>query len=196
MQEARNVLQLFHVLSAVLMAGPFYMLMAVNERARMGSKIVYPVDRYMENIIFKAPRRCIWWLLTILLTGLLVVWEDEIGISGFFSNWVLDVKLGVFLVILTLLYVVVFRIEPRIEGFLKKLSPDKPVPEELAVQLGALRKNRKKISAICLFLVLTEVILGLQVHSPWPLYLTISLLILTGIFAWRVFSSLVLYGWL
>ncbi len=196
MQEARNVLLLFHVLSAVLMAGPFWLLMAVNERARMGSKIIYPVDRYMENIIFKAPRRCIWWLLTILLTGLLVVWVDEIGVSGFFSNWVLDVKLGVFLVILTLLYVVVFRIEPQIEGFLEKLSPDKPVPEELAVQLGALRKNRKKISAICLFLVLTEVILGLQVHSPWPLYLTISLLILTGIFAWRVFSSLVLYGWL
>ncbi|HSQ78226.1 MAG TPA: hypothetical protein VLN91_04975, partial [Nitrospirota bacterium] len=46
-----GILRVVHVVNAVLMAWPFYALVAVNQRGRLGPPVGDRVDLYMENII-------------------------------------------------------------------------------------------------------------------------------------------------
>jgi hypothetical protein len=51
MMEWRAFLLVVHLVSTLLMAAPFYMLVIFNERAYFGAPMGYFIDRYMENII-------------------------------------------------------------------------------------------------------------------------------------------------
>ena len=51
MAELDSLLNVVHVLTAVLMAWPFYALVAVNQRVRLGPPLGDRVDVYLENII-------------------------------------------------------------------------------------------------------------------------------------------------
>ncbi len=44
-------LRLLHILNAILMAWPYYALVAVNQRARLGPPLGDRADTYMENVI-------------------------------------------------------------------------------------------------------------------------------------------------
>ncbi len=67
--------------------------------------------------------------------------------------------------------------------------------QELAPQIWGLRRQ-KRLSSLCLFLVLTALILGLRLIFPYSLVLTLVFVALAGVFAWRVYSSLLRYGWI
>ena len=66
---------------------------------------------------------------------------------------------------------------------------------DLAPRIGALRLRRKRLASICMFVVLAVSMLGVQVWAPFPLWLTILLVIALALFTWRAYNSVTPYGW-
>ena len=189
-----DLLKFAHILGVVFMSVPLYNLIVVNERALFGSEMVYSMDRYMENLIRKSAVRCYVFQATVLVTGLLLV-QLEMGLSSLFTEWVLAAKTILLLMLMGLLSYVHFGIQPGIEKLLGQVQSD-PVPEEIASGIRPLRVRRKRLAGICLFLVVTTVILGLQVFDTFHPVLTGGLIVLAALFALRVYRSSVPFGWI
>jgi hypothetical protein len=127
-----------------------------------------------------------------LLTGILLVILGS-SLSSLFTNWVLLVKLLSLLGLMGLLSVVHFSIQPRIDGLLGQAN-GKAIPQPIAAQIAPLRLRRKRLASVCLFLVVTTVLLGLQVFSPFAAPLTAILIGLAALFTWRVYRTPIPYG--
>lgn len=187
-----DVMKFLHVLTVVFMAAPLYNLIVVNERARFG-KAHIQVDRYFESLIRGNATRCYVFQITALVTGVLLV-----GLGGslvsLVTNWVLLAKLILLLALTGLLSVVTFSLQPRIDSLLAQAQGE-AIPQEIGAQIGPLRLQRKRLATLCLFLVITAVLLGLQVFSPFALPLTGLLILLAALFAWRVYRTPIPYGW-
>ncbi|MFZ3073069.1 MAG: hypothetical protein WA162_07480 [Thermodesulfobacteriota bacterium] len=183
------------------MSIPLFNLIVVNERALMGKAVIPAVDRYMENIIRHGAVRCYVFQTTVLVTGFLLAILGPTGIEALWKNWILTAwilmaKLALLLTLMGLLSYVNFRIQPGIDSLLAGISPDAPLSEEFMNQLRPLRVMRKRLAAICLFLVITSIVLGLQVYRPINPLVTTALIFLGGVFALRAHKSLVRFGWL
>jgi hypothetical protein len=126
--------------------------------------------------------------------GVLLV-HLEMGLFALFAEWVLAAKTFLLLALMELLSYVHFGLQPRIERLLGQVQGD-PVPEELASAIRPLRVRRKRLAGVCLFLVVTTVILGLQVFETFHPFLTAGLIVLAALFAWRVYKSPVRFGWI
>ncbi len=188
-----DLLKFLHILTVVFMAAPLYNLVVVNERVKFGKAHVQ-VDRYFENLIRGNAARCYVFQATALVTGVLLV---SVGgsLASLITNWVLLAKLIILLVLTGLLSVVTFSLQPRIDALLAQVTGD-AIPQEIAAQLGPIRLRRKRLAATCLFLVISTVLLGLQVSAPFGAPLNALLLLLAAVFAWRVYSTPIAYGWL
>lgn len=188
-----DALKFLHIITVVFMAAPLYNLVVVNERVRFG-KAHLDVDRYFENLIRGNAIRCYVFQVTALVTG---VWLAVLGHSFavLYTNGVLLAKFVLLLTLMVLLSVVHFSIQPRIDGLLAEATGD-ALPPALAARIGPLRVRRKRLAAICLFLVITTVILGLQVFARFTPPTTIVLVAVAAMFAWRVYRSRVAYGWM
>ncbi len=188
-----DLLKFLHILTVVFMAAPLYNLVVVNERVKFG-KAHIQVDRYFENLIRGNATRCYVFQATALVTGVILV-----GLGGslvsLVTNWVLLTKLIILLILTALLSVVTFALQPRIDRLLAQVTGD-AIPQEIAAQLGPIRLRRKRLAATCLFLVISTVLLGLQVSVPFGAPLNALLILLAAVFAWRVYSSPIPYGWL
>jgi hypothetical protein len=51
------------------------------------------------------------------------------------------------------------------------------------------------LAATCLFLVVVTVLLGIQVFSRFTPAVTVGLIVLAALFAWRVYRTPIPYGW-
>ena len=51
------------------------------------------------------------------------------------------------------------------------------------------------MASVCLFVVLIVSMLGVQVWTPFPLWLTVLLVMAIAAFTWRAYSSVTPYGW-
>jgi hypothetical protein len=89
-----------------------------------------------------------------------------------------------------------FSLQPRIESLISDITPDSEIPANLVAQLKPYRVRRKWLATACLFLVITSIILGLQVSALYHPLLTIGLIILAGIFAFKVNKTLIRFGWI
>lgn len=191
-----DLLKFFHVLSFVFMSVPLFNLIVVNERAVLGSSFNYHADRYMENIIRRGAYRCFVFQATAFVTGVLLLMFGPWGIETIWTNLVMALK-TVFLFTLTgLLSYVHFRLQPKIESFIADLGPDSEVPDDIVSQLKPYRVRRKRMATFCLFLVITIIILGLQVYDTFNPIVTLVLVGLAGLFAWRVNRTLIRFGWI
>jgi len=85
---------LMHLIAALFMAAPLYMLIMVNERARFAVPPGYNTDRYMENIIKGQPIRCYTYLAVVLITGLLLTGLDGWGWRALVGNMGVRVTFG------------------------------------------------------------------------------------------------------
>ncbi len=189
--EIRVAVLLLHLTAMLLMAAPFYMLIIVNERARFKVPPGYNTDRYLENIIKGQPVRCYAYLAVILVTGILLTWAR----GWILTDWALIIKLVAFTALVWLLSYVHFRIQPHIESIFAECKPGEEVPAEKRPTLMAWRKRRKRLSAICLFLVLTSLVMGVRLtwgYAPW---LAIVFLAAAALFAWRVYRTPIRFGW-
>ncbi len=196
MNSFYEVLKLLHILSFVFMSIPLFNLILANERAMMGSGFVYPVDRYMENIIRRGATRCYVFQTSVLVTGILMLVLGPLGIEALWQNWVVLVKTLLLILIMCLLSYVHFKLQPSIEALIADADPDAPAPETLSAQLKPYRARRKRLATFCLFIVITTIILGVQVYSVYSPILTIGLIMLAALFSWRANKTLVRFGWI
>jgi hypothetical protein len=183
-------------MSFVFMSVPLFNLIVVNERALFGSSFNYPVDRYMENIIKHGSNRCFVFQSSVFLTGVLLLVFGPLGINALWANWIIAVKTILLFTLIGLLSYVHFKLQPKIEKILANQSPDAPLPDSLFSVLKTYRARRKRLATFCLFIVITIIILGLQVYGAFSPVLTIALIGLAGLFAWRVSKTLIRFGWI
>lgn len=190
-----QVMKVLHVIGFVFMSIPLFNLIVVNERALFGAPFNYDADRYMENIIRRGAMRCYVFQATVLITGLLLIILGPLGLAALWTNGILLAKTVLLFTLMGLLSYVHLSLQPTIDAFLAQVSSAADVPENFAAQLKPYRVRRKQVATVCLFLVLSTIILGLQVYSAFPFYLTAILIALAGIFSWRVNKSLIRFGW-
>ncbi len=196
MTEWRALLLVIHLLSTLAMAAPLYMLVIVNERALFGGPLNYHTDRFLENIIRYNAVRCFAFQGTMLASGLALTWVSGYGWGALITVPALVVKWVALLVLIGLLSYIHFSVQPRIEALMNHVKADSPVPADIAPKIGALRRQRKKFSGVCLFLVLTALIMGLKVTFNYNIYLAIGLILVAAIYAWRVYRKPVRLGWI
>jgi hypothetical protein len=190
-----SILKFVHVLGFVFMAIPLFNLIVVNERALLGVPFAYHADRYMENIIRRGATRCFVFQGTVLASGVLMLVEGPWGIGALWGNWVLLIKTLVLLALMSLLSYVHLSLQPRIEAILATVGPDAAPPADLVARLKPFRVRRKRLATVCLFLVITAIVFGMQVYRPFPGVLTGALVGLAALFAWRANRTLLRFGW-
>ncbi len=188
-----DILRVIHVINAVLMAWPFYALVTVNQRIRLGPPLGDRVDRYMENIIKNRTIPCFVFQATALVTGLAIILLRGLGLRVLVTNPVLGAKLVLLLLIGGLLTYVHVSLQPRIDRLFAQAGD--AIPPEIAAQINALRLRRKRLASVCMFVVLVIVMLGVQVYVPFPLWLTGLFIAAILLFTWRTYRSTVPYGW-
>lgn len=193
--DALAVVRLAHLIAALLMSAPLYMLIIVNERSRFAVPPGHNPDRFMENIIKNQPKRCYVYLATILVTGFLILDPWTGGFVDRLLDWAILVKVGVLVLLAGLLSYVHFAIQPQIESLLLDYTQDNLVPEERRPALARLRGRRKRLSSVCLFLVLTAFIMGVRAFLRYNVWLVLLLLVVAALFAWRVYRKPLPYGW-
>ena len=188
-----DFLKAAHIVVVVFMAAPLYNLIVVNERVKFG-KAHLQVDQYFETLIRGNSIRCYVFQLTALVTGVLLAILSG-SVASLFTNRVLLAKLLLLLTLTGLLSIVHFSIQPGIDRLLAQATGDVLAPS-LVAQIAPLRLRRKRLAAVCLFLIITTVVLGVQVFSPFAPVVTATAVAFGGLFAWRVYRSPVRYGWL
>ncbi len=189
-----EALQVVHIINAILMAWPFYALVAVNQRARLGPPLGDRVDIYMENIIKNRTIPCFVFQATALITGVALVALRGQSVEVLLSNPALAAKLLLLVLIIVLLAYVHTSVQPRIDALFTQLEA-KPVPGDIAATISALRLRRKRVATVCMFVVLTVSMLGVQVWSAFPVWLTLVLLVAIIVFTWHSYKSVTPYGW-
>lgn len=189
-----DAVKFLHILTVVFMSAPLYNLIVVNERVRFG-KAPYAVDRYFENLIRTNAIRCFIFQATAFVTGMLLILLPGQSLRILFTNKILLSKFILLLVLTILLSYVHFGIQPRIEALLAQVEGGE-IPPAIADQLLPWRSRRKKLAGLCLFFVITLVLLGLQVFVRFGLPLTGLLILLAAVFSWRVYKTNIPYGWL
>ena len=188
-----SVLKVIHIIGAILMAWPFYALVAVNQRIRLGPPLGDRTDTYMENTIKNRTVPCFVFQATALVTGLALVLLRGMGLDALLTNPMLGLKFLLLVLIATLLSYVYLNLQPQIDMLFAQAG--NPVPTDIAARIGALRLRRKRIASICMFVVLTISMLGVQVWAAFPLWLTAFMVAAIAAFTWRAYQSTIPYGW-
>lgn len=183
-----------HVLAAVLLAAPLYMLILMNERGALGRAVDYQTDRYLENVIGRQPIRCYAYLAVTLVSGLWLLGLLPAG-RELLRHPLIIAKLGLFFILVTVLTYIQNVLQPQINALLGKVARDPGAAGEVEAPLWALRRRRKAWVAVTLFLVLTLVILGVRLALPFPDTVVAVMIALAALFAWRSYRSVVPFGW-
>jgi len=191
-----QVLKLWHVLSFVFMSIPLFNLIVVNERALMGSSFIYGADSYMENIIRHGASRCYVFQLSVFISGILLLVYSSAGIQTIFTNQIMLIKTSLLFVLMGLLSYVHFSLQPKIDSFFKDITAETKVPDNFLATVKPLRVLRKNMATVCLFLVITTIILGMQVYVVFSWQLNLILIGFAALFAYRVNKTLILFGWI
>ena len=88
-----------------------------------------------------------------------------------------------------------FSIQPKIENLLESLSLTESATANLAEKLAPFRILRKKLATVCLFLVITAIILGVQTYYRFHPFVSMVLVLLAAGFSLRANKSLIRFGW-
>ncbi len=191
-----DLLRVIHLPTSILMAWPAYALVAVNQRGKLGPPLGDRTDVYMENIIKNRTIPCFVFQITVFLSGLAMVHEIW-GLSELFTNGILFLKFSLLILVTGLLLYVHLIIQPKIDALFAEANP---VPDENVPRISALRLLRKRFATVCMFVVLTEAVMGVQVIRHFPLWnglplLTIFLILAITAFTYRAYHSVTPYGW-
>jgi hypothetical protein len=189
-----SVLKVIHIASAVLLAWPYYALAAVNQRALLGPPLGDRTDTYMENVIKSRTVPCFVFQATVLVSGMALVQLQGLGLSALITTPLLGAKFLLLLLIAGLLTYVHVALQPRIDTAFSEAVGDS-MPSDLAKSIGEMRLRRKRIASICMFVVLTNVVLGVQVSAGLSVVVVVVLIVAVAAFTWRAFSSNTPFGW-
>jgi len=92
MFEWLSMARILHVIAAVFMAAPLYMLIVVGERGAFGRRIDAAMDGYMERIVSGQPRRCYAYVAVLFFTGLALLILTGQGLAPVVTNWTVALK--------------------------------------------------------------------------------------------------------
>ncbi len=193
MSELLSFFRVVHIITAILMAWPFYALVAVNQRVRLGPPLGDRADIFVENIIKNRTIPCFVFQGTALASGLALIFLRGQGLEALIANPILALKLISLLLISGLLSYVYLSLQPSIDSLFAQAG--RSVEGEIASRIGTFRARRKRVASLCMFLVLMAAMLGVQVWTPFPLWLTVVLVIAIAAFTWRAYSTEIPYGW-
>jgi len=186
--------RVIHVISAILMIWPFYALVAVNQRARLGPPLGDRLDIYLENVIKNRTIPCYIFQATVLVSGLALIWLEGGNALTLVDHPGLGVKfLLLFAMAGSLTYVLV-RLQPQIDVLFAQ-GGGAPFPPELATTVARLRLQRKRMASMCLMAVLSAAVLGVQAAHPFPLWITVVFIGAAALFTWRSYRSVTACGW-
>lgn len=189
MTDWSSAVRILHVVAAIFMAAPLYLLIVVNERARFGKAIEAQMDGYMERIVVGQPVRCHVFLGTLILTGVAFLLLTGQGWEPLLRNWMVTTKVILTFVVIAILTYVHTTIQPQIMALVSRSGQ-----EDVAARVWALRRHRKRFTATCLFLVIVIVLLGVRLVVPYSPALLALFVVLAALFAWRAFNVPVPYG--
>ncbi|MEO7665809.1 MAG: hypothetical protein ABIU97_02100 [Dehalococcoidia bacterium] len=192
--EVIAAIRVVHVITAILLVWPFYALVAVNQRARLGPPLGDRADTYLENMVKNRTIPCFVFQATVLLTGLILVWDDG-GLGRLVSQPALGIKFLLLLTIGGLLTYVHLRLQPKIDALFAS-GGGNTLTSETAQAVVRLRLRRKRLAAVCLLAVLLAAMLGVQAAHPFPLWLTLVFVAALAVFVWRAYTSVTPYGWM
>ncbi len=193
MTELISFLRVVHIIAAILMAWPYYALVAVNQRVKLGPPLGDRTDTYVENIIKNRTIPCFVFQGTVLISGLVLMYLRGQSLSLLFTNLAIGLKFILLFLMAGLLTYVHISLQPRIDTLFSQLGSDSGT--EHMSQIGDLRGRRKRLASICMFSALTSAMLGMQVWVTFPMWLTSFLVIAIALFTWRAYSSEIPYGW-
>jgi len=193
MSTLYSILLVLHVITAILMIWPFYALMAVNQRARLGPPLGDRVDTYVENLVRNRELPCFVFQATAFVTGVGLVLVGGASLGALLSNPILAVKILLLALIGVLLAYAHHGLQPRIDALFEQAAQSGP--GEVAGQIVALRLRRKRMASVCMVVVLVESMLGVQVWASFPVWLTALLVVALALFTWRAYSSVTPFGW-
>lgn len=188
-----SLIKVIHIITAILMAWPFYALVIINSRTRLGPPLGDRVDTYMETIIRNRTIPCFVFQATVLFSGLAMVFLSGQGFGALLKYPALGRKFGLLLLISSLLLFIHYRLQPQIDDLFANARV--PVPPEAAQRISFLRLQRKRLAFLCFLVVLTNSMLGVQTWRPFPWWLTILLMVLIAAFTWRAYTQVPAYGW-
>lgn len=189
-----DILKVAHILTAVLMAWPYYALVLVNQRVRLGPPLGDRADTYMENIIKNRTIPCFVFQVSALVTGFALI-HLQWGLDALFTNPILCTKFFLLVFIMVLLSFVHFVVQPKIDSLFAQAKGSVPIPADIASQIAKFRIRRKRMASVCMFVVLVIVMLGTQVYAIFPLWLTAVLILVIAVFTWRSYKSTTPLGW-
>ena len=149
----------------------------------------------MENIIRHGAIRCFVFQTTVFISGILLLIFGSLKIETFWMNWVMATKTTILFVLMGLLSYVHFKLQPKIEILLSTINSNTKISDNFSAQLKPFRVLRKRLATICLFWVITTIILGLQVYAPFPIEWNLILIGCAVLFAYRANKTLILFGW-
>lgn len=102
----------------------------------------------------------------------------------------------ILLLLLTiLLSIVYFRLQPVVDRLLSEAEGE-ALPESIARQIAPVRLRRTRLAAVCLFIVITTVLLGLQIAARFEFATTALLIVLAALFSWRAYRTSIRFGWI
>ncbi|NIM92767.1 MAG: hypothetical protein GTO18_03510 [Anaerolineales bacterium] len=193
MNELISFLRVTHIITAILMAWPVYALVVVNQRVKLGPPLGDRTDTYMENIVRNRTIPCLVFQGTVLFSGLALLYLRGQKLGLLATNPALGLKFILLFLMAGLLLYVHLSLQPRIDALFAEAG--NPIAADRGLLIGALRARRKRLASICMFAAFTSAMLGMQVWVPFPLWLSVILVIAIGLFTWRAYKSETTYGW-
>ncbi|MCJ7625461.1 MAG: hypothetical protein MUO76_18330 [Anaerolineaceae bacterium] len=188
-----SFMRVVHIISAILMAWPYYALVVVNQRVKLGPPLGDRADTYMENIIKNRALPCFVFQMTVFISGLALIFLRGQNLGLFVTSPALGIKFILLFLMGVLLSYVRANIQPRIDTLFAEA--ENPIADDRASQIGALRGRRKQLASLCMFLAFTSAMFGMQVWVAFPVWLSAILVVAIGLFTWRTNQSETPYGW-
>jgi hypothetical protein len=193
MPELISFLRVVHIISAILMAWPFYALVAVNQRVKLGPPLGDRADIYIENILKNRTIPCFVFQGTVGISGLVLIFLRGQNLELLISSPALGLKFLLLGLMAGNLTYVSRDLQPRIDAMFAEAG--NPISADLASRIGDLRTRRKKFASVCMFAAFTSAMLGMQVWVAFPIWLSVILAIAIGLFTWRAYQSETPFGW-
>jgi hypothetical protein len=154
-----------HILATIFcVAGPFYQLLWVRRRGKLGRPLIYQFDRVMESVLSLQPKLCFAFIITLIVTGFAFplihyVFHGEWKKVSDLSLIIFSAKAILAFIGLSIVTHSVWILAPQIAKTFATFSPEKQPPDELLNRFWTLRAKRKMLCQFCFVLALIIVII-------------------------------------